>query len=168
MIKELIVAAGCFWCVESDFEKLPGVTEVTSGYAGGVINNPTYKKHGLHTEAVKIEYDPSKITFTQLVEHFYDNVDYEDGFGQFCDRGESYRPAIWVPEDEDEQVVWDLQPKGSVVPIYVDDPNFHPSAESEGHQDYYKKNPIRYNYYRYRCGRDARLQQLHIEESTWK
>ena len=168
MLKELIVAAGCFWCVESDFEKLEGVHEVTSGYAGGVINNPTYSKHGLHTEAVKIEYDPTKITFEQLVEHFYDQVDYEDGFGQFCDRGESYRPAIWVPHDEDEQVVWNLQPKASVVPIYVDDPNFHPSAESEGHQDYAKRNPLRYNYYRYRCGRDARLQQLHINESTWR
>ena len=168
MLKELVLAAGCFWCVEADFEKVPGVHEVVSGYAGGVINDPTYKKHGLHTEAVKIYYDADKVSFETLVEHYYDHVDYEDGFGQFCDRGESYRPAFWVPSDEDEQVVWDLQPKASVVPIYVDDPNFHESHVSEGHQDYYKLNPIRYNYYRYRCGRDRRLEQLHLEGSTWK
>ena len=168
MIKELIVAAGCFWCVESDFEKLDGVHEVTSGYAGGVINNPTYSRHGLHTEAVKIEYDPSIISFEKLVMHFYNNVDYEDGFGQFCDRGDSYRPAIWVPEDENEQVVWELQPQKSVVPIYIEDPNFHASADSEGHQDYYKTNPLRYKYYRYRCGRDARLEQLRQTGGTWK
>ena len=165
MLKELIVAAGCFWCVESDFEKLDGVQEVVSGYAGGEMLNPTYQNHGLHTEAAKIIYDSSKINFKELINYYYDHVDYEDGFGQFCDRGESYRPAIWVPKDEDEQTVWELTPKTSVVPIYIDDPNFHDAEDY--HQDYYKKSPIQYSYYRWRCGRDQRLKQLHLQEGKY-
>ena len=161
MIMELIVAAGCFWCVEKDFEKLDGVLEATSGYAGGVIEQPTYKNHDGYLEAVKIEYDSTKISFKELIVHYYAHSDYEDPSGAFCDRGYAYSPAIWVDNKEQEEIVYSIEPRSSIVPVYTEDfkpVNFHDAEEY--HQDYYKKNPVRYNYYRTRCGRDKRVDQL--------
>ena len=166
MIKELILAAGCFWCVESDFEKVPGVHEVTSGYAGGVTANPTYKNHAGYIEAAKIEYDPAVVSFETLIKYYYRHVDYKDPDGQFCDRGYSYSPAVWVSDDQ-EKTVLDLEPQYSVVPVFPESfqkPNFHKAEDY--HQDYYKKNPIRYKYYRSRCGRDKQLDQLHRLEGA--
>ena len=158
MIKELILAAGCFWCIESDFEKVDGVQEVISGYAGGELEYPTYRDHEGHREVVKVIYDSTEVSYGDLVEYFYLHVDYEDDKGQFCDRGYAYSPAIWVPNGEDLALTWDLAPEESVVPIYAGSPEFWKAEEY--HQDYYLKNPFRYNYYRWGCGRDKRLQEL--------
>jgi len=161
-------AAGCFWCVESDFDKVPGVVSTTSGYTGGRVANPTYEQvsHGGtgHAEAVEIVYDPAKVSFEQLLDHFWKNVDPLTINRQFCDVGDQYRPAIFV-HDEAQR----LAAEGSKTrvqqrfkqPVVVEIVAAGPFFKAEGyHQDYYKKNPVQYRYYRWSCGRDARLKQL--------
>jgi peptide-methionine (S)-S-oxide reductase len=161
-------AAGCFWCVEADFDKLPGVVSTTSGYAGGTIKNPTYEQvsHGGtgHTEAVEIVYDPAKITYAQLLDHFWKNVDPLTAHRQFCDVGDQYRPAIFFHDDaqrreaeESKARVQQRFKEPVAVQVVAAGPFYR--AE-EYHQDYYKKNPLRYRYYRYGCNRDARLAEL--------
>lgn len=165
-----IFAGGCFWCMESDFEKIDGVKSVVSGYIGGHVANPTYKQvsggNTGHTEAVQIEFDNEIVSFEQLLEHFWINIDPLDGGGQFCDRGQQYRSELFYRNDSQklaaqasvnaisaqEQFAGKLQTKLSAASeFYV----------AEGyHQDYYKKNPSRYNYYRWSCGRDKRLKNL--------
>ena len=163
-------AGGCFWCVESDFDAVPGVVETISGYTGGTVDNPTYKqvsKGGTgHREAVQIRYNPEQVTYERLLHIFWRSVDPTDGGGQFCDRGESYQTAIFVGNEEerrlaesskealeqsmvlDEPVVTPIEPAGEFYP-------------AEGyHQDYYTKNPVRYRFYRFSCGRDSRVQQV--------
>lgn len=164
-----IFAGGCFWCVESDFEKLPGVKEAISGYTGGTTKNPTYKevtyKETGHYEAVKIVYNPQKITYAELLDHFWVNVDPTDPHGQFCDKGSSYRTAIFARDDQLEQAnaskahIINVKPfSEDVVTPVLPASKFY---KAEGyHQDYYKKNPVRYRYYRTGCKRDARLEQL--------
>ncbi|MCF6221339.1 MAG: peptide-methionine (S)-S-oxide reductase MsrA [Robiginitomaculum sp.] len=166
---EAVFAGGCFWCVEADFEKLPGVIEAVSGYAGGHVKNPTYKQvvgGGTgHYEVAKIIYDPGKVSYGELLEHFWTTVDPTDDGGQFCDRGQSYATAIFANPEQIETARASkkaLQASGRlkkkvVTPVIKAVPFY--KAETY-HQDYYKKNPIRYKYYRTGCRRDKRLKQI--------
>ena len=161
-------AGGCFWCVESDFDKVPGVIETISGYTGGILPNPTYEQVTAggtgHREAVQIVYDPSRVSYAELLTAFWHSVDPTDGGGQFCDRGQSYQTAIFVA-DEDERRLAETSKqaaeaslgKAIVTPIEAASP-FFPAEDY--HQDYYEKSPLRYRYYRYACGRDRRVEEL--------
>ena len=161
-------AAGCFWCVEADFDKLAGVLSTTSGYTGGEVRNPTYERVSSggtgHTEAVEIVYDPSKVTYEQLLDHFWKNVDPLTPNRQFCDVGDQYRPAIFFHDEAQQRAAEESKArvqqrfKGPVIVQVVPAAPFY-AAESY-HQDYYKKNPVQYRYYRWGCGRDGRLREL--------
>lgn len=159
-------AGGCFWCVEKDFEHVKGVTSAASGYTGGMLKNPTYRDHGQHIEAVRITYDPSVVSYSQLLDVFWRSVDATDAGGQFCDRGNSYTTAIFANSEtqlkEAETSKANLMSSGAlkepiVTPIRQAS---HWTDAEEYHQDYYKKNPVRYYLYRKGCGRDARIQEL--------
>lgn len=164
-----VLAGGCFWCMESDFEKLDGVTEVVSGFTGGELESPTYNgNHQGHVEAVEITYDPERLSYARLLAHFWVNIDPFDDGGQFCDRGDSYRSAIFVANASERQLaeaskaqVEALFPDREVVTPIRDATRFWPIQGTESyHQDYYKKSPTRYKFYRWSCGRDERLQEL--------
>lgn len=170
-----IFAGGCFWCVESDFDSVPGVVRTISGYTGGITPNPTYKQVSTdttgHREAVEITYDPKKVSYETLVDILFRSVDPTDGGGQFCDRGESYKTAIFVTSPAQKKIAEEskqkLQKSGVlkkpvVTTIEVAGPFF--PAETY-HQDYYEKNPLRYKLYRYRCGRDARIEAVWGKEA---
>lgn len=163
-------AAGCFWCVESDFDQVNGVVETISGYTGGKTKNPTYREVGGggtgHAEALQVKYDPSKVSYQQLLEYYWHHVDLTDGGGQFCDRGDQYRPAIFT-HDEGQMRLAEaskaaLEKSGRfnkpIAVQIVPASTFTPAEDY--HQDYYNKNPLKYRYYRYGCGRDARIKQL--------
>lgn len=164
-----IFAGGCFWCMESDFEKLPGVTDVISGFTGGTLENPTYNgNHEGHYEAVEITYDPRKVSYQQLLDHYWVNIDPFDDKGQFCDKGSSYLSAIFVAnkterklaEASRQKVMEQFAGKKVVTPV-LDASTFYPvKGEESYHQDYYKNNPLRYKYYRWGCGRDQRLDEI--------
>jgi peptide-methionine (S)-S-oxide reductase len=164
-----IFAGGCFWCMESDFEKLEGVTNVISGFTGGTIKNPTYRgNHAGHYEAVEITYDPAKINYQDLLDHFWVNIDPFDDKGQFCDKGHSYLSAIFVQNEKEKllaeqsrkKVVEQFPGKKVITPI-LPAATFWPIKGKESyHQDYYKNNPIRYKFYRFNCGRDQRLKEI--------
>lgn len=166
---EAIVAGGCFWCVESDFEKLPGVSEVISGYSGGTLENPKYKQVGRggtgHIEVAKIIFDPNVISYRALIDHYWTTVDPTDDGGQFCDRGEVYETALFVtPEQRADAeaskaaLIASGRLKDKVVTPIRPAVTFYDAEDY--HQDYYKKNPVRYKYYRNGCGRDKRLKAL--------
>jgi peptide-methionine (S)-S-oxide reductase len=158
-----IFAGGCFWCMESAYQEVPGVTDVVSGFSGGSHPNPTYSgAHDGHYEVVRVEYDPGKISYEELLIVYWVNVDPFDAGGQFCDRGESYRSAIFVENAAEQSLaeaslatVQALFPDREVVTPILPRARFFPVEES--HQDYYLKNPLRYRYYRFGCGRDRRL-----------
>jgi peptide-methionine (S)-S-oxide reductase len=163
-------AGGCFWCVESDFDKVPGVKSTTSGYTGGKVANPSYEQVSAkgtgHAEAVEVVYDPKVISYEQLVDYFWHTIDPTTKDRQFCDAGTPYRTGIFVQDAQQlaaaqaslakleknkpfkEPVVTEIMQAG---PFY---------AAEDYHQDYYKKNPVRYKYYRNGCGRDERIKQL--------
>jgi peptide-methionine (S)-S-oxide reductase len=165
-----IFAGGCFWCEETAFEGVPGVISVTSGYTGGQKKNPTYEEvsSGVtgHAESVEVVYDPSKISYEKLLEIFWHNVDPFQANGQFCDHGTQYRSAIFYRDDAQRQAAeeskrkLELQPRfqGKIVTQVVPASTFYPAEEY--HQDFYKKNPMRYHMYRTGCGRDARLKEI--------
>ena len=165
-----IFAGGCFWCTEADFDKVAGVIDTTSGYIGGHIDNPTYEQVSAgssgHIEAVRVQYDPSKTSYAQLLEAFWPTIDPVTANAQFCDRGPQYRSAIFFSTTEEQQLAEaskeSLQqsarlPAPVVTEILAAD-TFYPAEDY--HQDYYQRNPVRYNYYRNGCGRDQRLEQL--------
>lgn len=163
-------AGGCFWCVEADFDKVPGVISTTSGYTGGATANPTYEQVSAkttgHAEAVEIVFNPAKVSYEQLLQIYWHSIDPTTKDRQFCDAGTPYRTAIFAHGPEQlaaaraslaelektkpfkESIVTQIEPAG----------NFYPAEDY--HQDYYRKNPVRYQYYRASCGRDLRLQQL--------
>jgi len=163
-------AGGCFWCVESDFDKIPGVISTTSGYTGGKTANPTYEQVSGHTtghaEVVQVVYDPTKVSYERLVAYFWHTIDPTVKDQQFCDRGSPYRTAIFAHGDEQLKAAQASRTalekskpfKEAIVTDIVLASTFYPAEDY--HQDYYKKNPVRYKYYRTSCGRDARLQQL--------
>ena len=170
-----VLAGGCFWCMESDFDKLEGVTDVVSGFTGGTLKNPTYNgNHTGHYEAVEINYDPNKVSYRQLLEYYWVNIDPFDDRGQFCDKGPSYLSAIFVANESERNIAEETKSdvkemfsgKKVVTPI-LDASTFYPIAGNESyHQDYYKNNPIRYNAYRWNCGRDARLKEIWGDMAT--
>jgi peptide-methionine (S)-S-oxide reductase len=169
-LAKAVFAGGCFWCVESDFDKVPGVVSTTSGYIGGKVANPTYEqvsaKSTGHAEAVEIVYDPKRVSYEQLLEYFWRTIDPTTKDRQFCDAGSPYRTAVFAVDAKQlaatqaslaklekskpfkEPIVTEIALAG---PFY---------AAEDYHQDYYKKNPVRYKYYRTSCGRDARVTQL--------
>jgi peptide-methionine (S)-S-oxide reductase len=164
-----ILAGGCFWCMEADFEKLEGVTDVISGFTGGTVKNPTYNgNHEGHYEAVEITYDAKKVSYEKLLEYYWVNIDPFDATGQFCDKGSSYLSAIFVANEterklaeESKRKVIEKFPGKKVVTPILNASTFYPIKGNESdHQDYYKKNPIRYKIYRWNCGRDSRLREI--------
>lgn len=170
-----IFAGGCFWCMESDFEKLMGVTDVISGFTGGAIENPTYNgNHTGHYEAVEVTYDPSKITYQELLNHYWVNIDPFDSRGQFCDKGFSYLSAVFVADEAQrkmaeasKQQVIEQFPKQSVITPILTATTFYPiKGEESYHQDYYKNYPVRYKLYRWNCGRDQRLKEIWGDKAT--
>ena len=169
-----VLAGGCFWCMEADFEKLPGVTDVVSGFTGGTLPDPTYNgNHEGHLEAVEITYDPQKVSYRQLLDYYWRHIDPFDDGGQFCDRGHSYRAAVFVANaqeraiaEESKRQVAALFPDRSVVTPILDASIFYPiKGEESYHQDYARNNPVRYQYYRWGCGRDRRLKALWGEQA---
>ena len=174
---EAVVAGGCFWCMESDFEKLDGVTRVISGFTGGTTPNPTYNgDHKGHYEAVKITYDESKVSYRQILDHYWVNIDPFDARGQFCDKGPSYLSAIFVANDQERAIAEETKnaiqaqfPKQTVVTPILNASTFYPIKGDEiGHQDFYKKSPVRYKLYRWNCGRDKRLEEIWGDKATGK
>lgn len=167
-LKEAVFAGGCFWCMESPFDKVTGVVATTSGYTGGHLAKPSYDAVSSgtsgHYEAIRISYDPMRVSYEELLRVFWKNVDPFDDGGQFCDRGPQYRAAIFAADEEErvaakksalevetskgQQVMTMILPRGEFFPA------------EEYHQDYYQRNPIRYHYYRTGCGRDRRLNQI--------
>ena len=167
-VESAIFAGGCFWCVESDFDHVPGVFETISGYSGGHLDNPTYRdvvsETTGHREVVKISYDPNKVSYETLLEVFFRSVDPTDPHGQFCDRGESYTTAIYtLSPTQQTQAEAAAAEAGKVlgrkiVTLIQTASKFYPAEDY--HQDYYLKNPVRYYGYRLGCRRDARVEDL--------
>ena len=163
-----VFAGGCFWCVEADFDKLDGVVETLSGYTGGTTQRPTYQqvtRGGTgHYEAVKVTYDPARVSYEELARYFIRTIDPLDARGQFCDKGESYRTAFFAASDSERRAAETVIEAAeetlgeTIVTPVLPAAEFWP-AESN-HQDYYQKNPVRYSFYRNACGRDERLRDL--------
>ena len=170
-----VFAGGCFWCMESDFEKLAGVSDVVSGFTGGTVKNPTYRgNHKGHYEAVEVTYDPTKVSYKQLLAHYWVNIDPFDARGQFCDKGFSYLSAIFVANDKEKklaeksrQEVVKQFPNHKVITPILNATTFYPiKGEESYHQNYYKTNSVRYKYYRWSCGRDQRLKDIWGDKAT--
>jgi len=169
-LEKAVFAGGCFWCMEAPFDQLPGVVSVTPGYTGGIKKNPTYKEVSAggtgHAEAVQIVYDPAKISYEKLLTVFWHNIDPTVKNRQFCDNGDQYRSAIFFNTEEQHSIAGKSRTalekskpfREPVVTEIVQAGEFYPAEDY--HQHYYKKNPIRYKYYRNGCGRDQRLKEL--------
>lgn len=167
-----VFAGGCFWCMESAYEEVTGVTEVVSGFTGGSLKNPTYSgNHRGHFEAVEVTYDPSQVSYQELLDLFWRNIDPFDNNGQFCDKGPSYRSAIFAGDPDELELA---EQSRAAVAERFSDREVHTEIRNasrfwpveEYHQDYYLKNPVRYQYYRWNCGRDQRLSQIWGEDSS--
>lgn len=166
--KKAMFAGGCFWCMEKDFEHVDGVIEVVSGYAGGNTSMPTYKNYaaGGHIEVVEITYDSDKTNFDNLLHTFWRSINPTDAGGQFCDRGHAYTTAVFAlddkqkkkAEDSKQELVQSRRLKSDIVTPILDGAEFWPAEEY--HQNYYKKSPLRYTYYRRACGRDKTIKAL--------
>ncbi len=167
-LKTAVIAGGCFWCVESDYDKLPGVVETISGYAGGTTDNPTYEQvtqgGSGHYEVVQVTYDADIVSYRQLIDVFWRSVDPTDDGGQFCDRGPSYRTAVFAADAAEAEeakasrsAAQEILGEEIVTPV-LEAGAFWPAEDY--HQNYYKENPVRYTFYRKSCGRDARLRTL--------
>lgn len=167
-IRTAVFAGGCFWCMEPPYDRLEGVVATTSGYSGGEVANPTYEQVSSgrtgHAEVVQVKYDASKVSYPQLLQVFWRNVDPFDAGGQFCDRGNQYRSAIFYANERERRLA--LESKQALEKEFgrkiateiVPAATFYPAEDY--HQNYYQRNPIRYKFYRYRCGRDDRLEEV--------
>ncbi len=172
MADKATFAGGCFWCVESDFQDLDGVISAVSGFTGGSLKNPTYRgNHKGHYEAVEIEFDPEIVSYAELLHIYWRSVDPFDSRGQFCDKGFEYQTAIFVHDEEQRELAESTKaavmkqfPEQEVATVILDSNEFWPVEEY--HQDYYKKNPIRYKLYRTGCGRDKRVKQIWGDEAS--
>ncbi|MCI3951502.1 MAG: peptide methionine sulfoxide reductase [Burkholderiales bacterium] len=161
---------GCFWCMEEAFDPIPGVLSTVSGYVGGKTKNPTYEQVSTgrtgHAEVIQIEYDPKRVSYEKLLEAFWRNIDPTQREGQFCDHGSQYRSAIFYHDEEQKRLAEASRAallknrpfKGEIVTEIVQAAQFYPAEDY--HQDYYKKNPVRYKFYKTGCGRAARLKEL--------
>ena len=167
-----IFAGGCFWCMEHDIEGLPGVNNVLSGYSGGDFINPSYQDHKGHQESVSVLFDPEVITYDSLLIAYWRNIDPLDGRGQFCDKGDSYRPVIFTSDETQndlaevsfDKVAQELNiPKGSIKVQIKKSSKFWPAEDY--HQNYAELNKLKYNFYRYSCGRDKRLNEIWGEKA---
>ena len=165
--EEAIFAGGCFWCLEHDLEKIDGVFSAESGYSGGDLINPTYENHSGHQEAVKISFDSNIISYKELLNQYWLNIDPFDNKGQFCDRGDSYKPIIFTSNQEQERAAKESQKNIAVgldIPLdqlkveIIDSKSFW--IAEDYHQDFADKNPLKYNFYRTSCGRDNRLKKV--------
>lgn len=160
-------AGGCFWCMQADFDKLPGITKTIVGYTGGHTTNPSYqqvtRQDTGHSEGIKVFYDPQKISYQTLLNFYWKNIDPVDTSGQFCDKGESYKAVIFYANKQQKRLADASKKKVSQklknVTVSIKPATIFYPAENY-HQDYYKKNPIRYKFYRWSCERDLRLKQL--------
>jgi peptide-methionine (S)-S-oxide reductase len=159
-----IFAGGCFWCVESDMDQVPGVTETISGYSGGTLKNPTYQNHEGHREVLKVEFDPAKVSYADLVTIFLRTIDPTDGGGQFCDRGHAYTTAVYAVGDAQLAAAQKAKADAEVQLGKKLETEIAPASEftmaEDYHQNYYKENPARYKYYRFACGRDDRVKKV--------
>lgn len=163
-----VFAGGCFWCVEADYDKVPGVLDTVSGFTGGTVENPSYEQVTYgdtgHYEAVRITYDPDRVSYEELVNIFWRTVDPTDAGGQFCDRGDSYRTAVFVADKAQRQAAEAslAEAEGAlgqeIVTPVLEAGAFWPAEDY--HQDYYEKNALQYKYYRWSCGRDDRVEEL--------
>lgn len=168
--KTAIFAGGCFWCVEDAFDKVAGVMDTVSGYAGGTTPKPTYGSHEGYVEALKVTYDPSKVTYAQLLDRYWHNIDPFDPSGQFCDKGPAYRTVVFVSNDEEKALAEKTKQEiakrftKSVVTEIRPTTTFY--AAEEYHQDYHEKNPISYKYYKWGCGRAQRLAEIWGDKSS--
>ncbi|MEX1060709.1 MAG: peptide-methionine (S)-S-oxide reductase MsrA, partial [Methyloceanibacter sp.] len=162
--KTAIFAGGCFWCVEDAFDQIDGVTETVSGYAGGTKPNPNYGSHEGYQEALKVTYDPAKVTYAKLLDHFWRNIDPFDANGQFCDQGNAYRSVVFVANDEEKRLAETTKEeiagrfKQKVATAIKPVTTF--TAAEDYHQDYHNQNPVSYKYYKWGCGRAQRLAEI--------
>jgi peptide-methionine (S)-S-oxide reductase len=168
-IATAVFAGGCFWCMEKPYDTIDGVLKTESGYAGGRSKNPTYEQVSAggsgHYEVLQVSYDPAKVSYEKLLEIFWKNIDPLDARGQFCDKGQQYQAAIFAANESEKvaaQASLDTLQKqfgaNKIVTEILPAATFYPAEDY--HQDYYLKNPVRYKYYRFSCGRDQRLQQI--------
>ncbi len=170
-VEEAVLAGGCFWCLEHDLEVLPGVLAVESGYTGGHLDHPSYRQVSSettgHQEAVRVEFDPARISYAQILRSYWRNVDPLDGEGQFCDRGDSYRAVIFTAGEEQAEIARDSARLAAAElgkPLSTLAVQIRPLSRfwpAEGyHQDFAERNSIKYNFYRFSCGRDRRLDEI--------
>ncbi len=170
-VEEAVLAGGCFWCLEHDLEVLPGVLAVESGYTGGHLDHPSYRQVSSettgHQEAVRVEFDPARISYAQILRSYWRNVDPLDGEGQFCDRGDSYRAVIFSAGEEQAEIARDSARLAAAElgkPLSTLAVQIRPLSRfwpAEGyHQDFAERNSIKYNFYRFSCGRDRRLDEI--------
>lgn len=175
-LETAIFAGGCFWCTEADFDKVNGVVSTISGYTGGTLENPSYRQvtggDTGHYEAVKVSYDPEKVSYEELVHYYFRTVDPTDPRGQFCDKGSSYRTAVFVEGEDQREIVENeidsIEMSGTlpgpIVTKVLEESQFWPAEDY--HQDYYRTTPLKYRFYRKGCGRDAKLEKLWGEEAA--
>jgi peptide-methionine (S)-S-oxide reductase len=164
----VVLAGGCFWCMEPPFDKTEGVLSTISGYSGGKQARPTYEQVSAgstgHLEVVKVEYDPAKVSYEKLLDIFWHNIDPVDGSGQFCDKGSQYRSAIFYGNEKEKELAEASKQQVAAKLGQAVATDILPAAEfypaEDYHQDYYIKNPLKYKFYRYGCGRDARLEAV--------
>ncbi len=162
--KTAIFAGGCFWCMEAAFDEVPGVTETVSGYAGGTKPNPTYGDHEGYQEAVRVTYDPAKVSYKKLLDQYWHNIDPFDAEGQFCDKGNAYRSAIFTGDQEEAQLA--ETEKKAIAERFKKDvaTEIKPATTftpAEGyHQNYHNTNAVSYKFYKWNCGRAQRLEEI--------